>query len=303
MPYGINYSANDLPEWLRVLYKELAEKSASYKDEAFPKYGEQRLAELPEDILRAHQLGRDSIGVDLPYYRRAKELAEFGSEPFMEKYREYMNPYQQAVVDNIRNEGLRTFDEHMMPRIRAEFVGAGHLGGSRYADTTLKAARHVQDDILKRQQEALAAGYQQAGQLFNADKTRQLESAKEMGNIGGSVRGSNLADIAALEGQGRYQQQQKQAGLDVAYQDFLRENNFPMERLGQHASILGGVPQQNIGQNFTHIPNAPQTNVLGQIGALAGNIYGARTMAKKKGGLIRKKRKRPLSMVLMKYKH
>ncbi len=302
MPFGVNYNVNELPDWLRDLFRSLAEKSASYKDEPYQRYEGQRIAEIPEDITRAHEIGRTGVGADLPYYRRASELAELGSAPFMEKYREYMNPYQREVVDNIRTEGMRTFDEHMMPRIRAEFVGAGHLGGSRYADTTLKAARHVQDDILKRQQEALASGYQQAGQLFNADKTRQLETAKEMGNIGGSVRASNLADIATLGEQGRYQQQQKQTGLDTAYQDFLREKNFPMERLGQHASLLSGVPQQNIGQNFTQVPGAPQTNILGQIGSLAGNIYGARMMAKKRGGLIRKKKK-PLSRVLMKYRH
>ena len=299
MPFGVNYNLQEMPDWLKTLYHELAEKSASYKDEPYQRYGQQRLAELPEDILRAHEIGRNNVGIDLPYYERARELSNLGSEPFMEKYREYMNPYQQAVVDNIRTEGMRTFDEHMMPRLRAEFVGAGQLGGTRYADSTLKAARQIQEDILKKQQEALASGYQQAGQLFNADKAHQLAASKEMGNIGSAVRAGNLVDIATLGEHGRYQQQQKQAGLDTAYQDFLREKNFPMERLGQHASILAGVPQQNIGQNFTQVPATPQVNTLGQIGALAGNIYGARMAVRRKGGLVRKKKK-PLSKVLMK---
>ncbi len=67
-----------------------------------------------------------------------------------------------------------------------------------------------------------------------------------------------------------------QAMKDIAHQDFLRQQNYPLEMIGAHASVLHGVPRTSQEMSYQQAPATPQLNVLGQLGNLAGNIYAAR---------------------------
>ena len=291
MPYSTLFTANNLPEWLSAWLRDLAAESRAQSYRQYEPYQGQRLADVPEDILEAHKIGRESVGVDLPYYQEAQKSLDLANAPFYDNYQKYMSPYLDAVVDNIGKQGMRTFDEQILPRLRAEFVGSGHLGGSRYQGSVERAARDMEGEILKRQQEALMAGYNQAGQLFNADRQKNLEVGREMAGLGGSTRASKLADIAMLNEQGKYQQLQDQTSKDIGYQDWTNQRNHPFEVLGKHAAILQGLPMQQNTQTFMQTPGTPQVNTLGNLGALAGNIYGARLAMKKQGGAVRQKKK------------
>ncbi len=45
-----------------------------------------------------------------------------------------------------------------------------------------------------------------------------------------------------LESIGRSQQGEAQAGLDIGYQDFLRQQGYPAEQLGFYSDVLRGLP-------------------------------------------------------------
>ena len=47
-----------------------------------------------------------------------------------------------------------------------------------------------------------------------------------------------------LEKVGRDIQREEQAGLDIAYEDFVRQRDYPREQLQFLSSILRGVPVQ-----------------------------------------------------------
>lgn len=309
MPYGTSQEFSSLPPWLKDLYQGLAEMSRNtafeyYSDESdldpttgSPKikarmrsplkYEQGRLEPIHADMNLAHQLGRRT-GLYEPYLESANEMIGRSSEEFPDNRNRYMNPYIDSVVNRISQEGGRTYREQILPQLEANFVGLGQHGGSRHQEMAERAARDLQAEILKRQEEALARGYQQAGQLFNADRTRQLENAREMESIGGLRQAGNLADIAALSDQARYLQQQGQVGKDIAYQDFLRQEEYPRQILAEHASILHGVPQQQHTSTFTQTPGTPQVNILGQMGSLASNILGASMLRKRHGGQIKR---------------
>lgn len=274
MPFFSAATKDELPPWLLEMYRNLAERAQAISQAEYTPYQGERLAQMPPEFQEAFRLG-EQTGEYLPYIRASEEMVRGAHRPFSQHYQEYMNPYQQAVVNRIAEEGNRNFKENIMPALEAKFVRLGQHGGSRHARLAREAARDIQGEIAANQAKALSQGYQQAAQIYNADQTRALEAARELSNIGGLKQAGKLADIAALTEQGRYKQQQSQAHKDILYQDYLRRLNYPYEMLQQQGAILHGVPHQAQSTQFQQTPGTPQLNVLGQLGNLSGNIYSA----------------------------
>jgi hypothetical protein len=267
-------TASELPPWLLDMFQGLAAKSQQLASAKNPEsYQGQRLAELPPEFQNARTLG-NQINSLSPYLRNSEQMVSRAQTPFTDKYREYMNPYEQRVVSRIAEEGNRNLKENILPELEARFIRLGQHGSSRHADLSKRAARDIQSEISANQAKALAQGYQQSAQIFNADQARGLESAREMSALGGLNQAGRLADIAMLMDQGRYHQQQDQAGKDLAYQDFLRRQNFPWEMLQNQAAVAHGMPLPQQSTQLYQTPGTPQLNVPGQVGTMATNLLG-----------------------------
>jgi len=279
MPFLSNVQFEELPPWMKVPYQNMVQAAERYAQEPYRQYEDHRIAPIEDEMRVAHALINRNVGVEQPILERAEHQAMQGTRPFHENAAQYMNPYQQHVVRQIAEEGNRNFIENVLPALEAKFVRLGQHGGTRHADLSLRAARDLQHEIMNRQQQALAQGYQQAGQMYNAQQARQLEGAGQLGNIAAARQGARFADISALENIGRYRQQQQQAANDVRYQNWLREQEHPMYRMQQQAAMMQGMPGQGINQSYYQTPATPAMNVIGQLGPLAGAIWGTRMMS------------------------
>jgi hypothetical protein len=60
--------------------------------------------------------------------------------------------------------------------------------------------------------------------------------------LGEQERASQIQNAQLLEAIGRAQQGETQAGLDIGYQDFLRQQGYPAEQLGFYSDVLRGLP-------------------------------------------------------------
>jgi hypothetical protein len=83
-----------------------------------------------------------------------------------------------------------------------------------------------------------------------------------LGNLG---QYQQQADLQRLQAQGSaagQQQALQQQYLDTEYADFLRQRDYPMERLGQFSNILRGLP---VGLSTTNTAYAPTPGVGQQI--------------------------------------
>jgi hypothetical protein len=114
--------------------------------------------------------------------------------------------------------------------------------------------------------------------MFNAQQLRELEGAGQLANLATTKQGTRLADMAALENAGRYEQQQNQALLDQQYQEYLRQLEHPLQRLNFQMAMMKGVPSQGINQSYYQTPATPQMNIPGQFANLAQVILGGRLM-------------------------
>jgi hypothetical protein len=265
-----------MPPWLQHLHQTQGERTQSIAGETFKHYPGHRLAEIPADIRHAHALGREQSGRYRSHLERAKQIGESAQGTFPQHAAEYMNPYQQQVVSRLAEEGNRNFREQILPSLEAQFVRAGQHGSSKHRQHAARLARESQNEILGRQGQALAAGYQQSGQLFNADMARRLESAREAANLGTSTQAGLAGELAILGEQGRYQQQQEQALKDLKFQDYLREINFPKEQAAFASAMYHGIPATTNTTSYGATPAGPQTNIAGnlaQMAAVLGSAY------------------------------
>jgi hypothetical protein len=192
---------------------------------------------------------------------------------------QYMNPYNEAVINRIGELGTRNLTENLLPAVEGRYIQAGQLGfGGRggmggtpsgMMTDTSRAVRDVSADILAQQTEALQQGYTQAAGLAGTDLNRfgnlagtagnlaqtqqeqQLAASGALSNLGARAQDLGLAGAGALSGVGALEQQQGQKNLDVAYADFLRQQGYPQEQINNMINTFKGV--------VTGIPNAETT--------------------------------------------
>lgn len=208
---------------------------------------------------------------------------------------QYMNPYMQNVVDIQQREAQRQADIAGTQR-GAQAVKSGAFGGSRQAIMDAEAARNLALQKGDIQAQGLNQSFQQAQQQFNADQARRmqaqqlgeqsrqygaglgmqglqtgLQAAGQLGALGGQEFQQGL-DINKLQSAyGGMEQAQRQRGLDVGYQDFLNQQNYPYKQLGFMSDLLRGTPT---GSSSVTQMYQPEGSALGQIAGIGTGIYG-----------------------------
>jgi hypothetical protein len=208
---------------------------------------------------------------------------------------EYMNPYTQNVVDYQKAQAVRDF-QIAQPMRQAQAVQQGAFGGSRSAIVDAEAQRSLNSQLQGITATGQQAAFQNAQQQFNADQARRLEAqrmgeqsrqygaglgmqglqtglqaAGQLGQLG-QTEYSQKMGINQLQSQyGQQQQQQAQRPLDMAYQDFINQQNYPYKQLGFMSDMIRGLPlgQQSTGQVYQGAPSTMQT-----VGALGLGAYG-----------------------------
>lgn len=222
---------------------------------------------------------------------------------------QYMSPYMQNVVNTQKMSALEDFQ--IADAMRAnQAAKAGAFGGSRQAVQQGMAERDLLSRTNQIQAEGLQNAYTDAQRMFEQDRAARMATeqarAAELARVqsGQSAENYNYAnfglerarqqaaladqfsqleqraragDVQAaqlLQSQGGQQQAQQQAGLDIGYQDFLRQMGYPMEQLQQYASILHGSPVANATSQTTQVPYNPVQQALG-MGISALGLYNA----------------------------
>jgi len=79
-------------------------------------------------------------------------------------------------------------------------------------------------------------------QADQATRGQALDAARLLGSLGGQEQAMAFDRLQNLQAAGEIQRQLGQRGLDIGYQDFLRQQAFPREQLGFFSSMLQGLP-------------------------------------------------------------
>jgi len=221
---------------------------------------------------------------------------------------QYMNPYTQNVVDYQKSQALRDF-QIAQPMRQAQAVQQGAFGGSRSAIVDAEAQRSLNSQLQGIEATGQQAAFQNAQQQFNADQARRLQAqqmgeqsrqygaglgmqglqtglqaAGQLGQLGQTEYGQKMGINQLQSAYGQQQQQQAQRPLDLAYQDFINQQNYPYKQLGFMSDMIRGLP---LGQQSTQSVYQAPPSTLQTVGALGLGAYGVNQMMKNSasGGL------------------
>jgi hypothetical protein len=235
--------------------------------------------------------GISAMGAAQPYFNQA-------SQTLPSTIQNYMNPYQQNVIDTMGTEAQRQLQEKILPAIGDQFTRAGQFGSSRQQEIAQRGVRDVASDLEANIGKQLALGYTTAGQQAQADLARQASIGQAAGTLAGTEaqqkaalanvqaglgqkeQALGLTGAAATETVGAQQQAMNQKNLDLAYSDFLQQRDYPKQQLSYLSNIVRGLPAggsttsgtiSSMGQSYSASPLASLASA-GLSAAALGNL-------------------------------
>lgn len=233
-------------------------------------------ANAAANMAKANKLGNYDTG----------KFSEYGYNPTRQftgaEVNKYMSPYMQNVVDYQKSGAIQDFNRQRGSR-NATAVQAGAFGGSRQGVQEGLAEEALTRQLGGIEATGRQAAYDSASKMFGEDRAAQFareeaaaaergrvqtgtEASRQFGagqglaaiqasqdagtqlvGLGEKEREAQIQNAQLLDTVGRSNMAEAQAGMDMSYQDFLRQQGYPMEQLGNFSNMLQGLPLANAG--------------------------------------------------------
>ena len=217
-------------------------KSAKALAETTPTLPTYQIAGMSPEQQQAITRGAAGIGAYLPFLQGAAGYVGGGVEQFgPQAAQRFMNPYQQAVID----ESLRQINRQgdiARQNLQAQAVRSGAFGGSREGVQRAELERGLSEQRNQAITGALQQGYTQALNAFEAEKNRQLQAAQAGAGIGSLMQQLGQQDVNFLFNLGQSGQRQRQAELDALRATQLQQVYQPFQNLAFLSDIYKGAP-------------------------------------------------------------
>jgi len=275
----------NLPEYVRPYFERLLGRTEAESKREYEPYGGQRIADTSQDLLRSEDMVRDIAGAGLPgldaAMGRVGQSLDYTPRQFTgEEVDKYMSPYMDAVV--ARQKAGATEDYlASMPQGAAQAISAGAFGGSRQGVQQGIAQSKYLDRLADIEATGRQKAFDQAASAFQADRAADFQAeqlglgaAGQLANLSERARAGDVDAARMLEQIGKAQMARDQASLDMGYQDFLRQQAYPQEKLGLFSSVLRGIPVTPSQTTSTRMPYDPFGRAIGLgLTALGGAKY------------------------------
>jgi hypothetical protein len=217
----------------------------------------------------------------------------------MDQMQAYMSPYQQGVTDIAKRQAALD----ALKIQQASNLGAartGTYGGARQVLAQTEREKALQQTLGDIQTKGLQSAFENAQAQFERDQARRmaaqqlnitqgteaqraaeqsrqfgaglglqglqtaLTGAGQLGKLGQDIQTTDLARLQAQQAVAGAEQSQRQKALDLAYQDFLAQREFPYRQLEFYNAMLRGLPVKadTTSSSYQAQPNVAQ-QVLG----------------------------------------
>ena len=246
----------ELPEFIQKEAERITGLSRALTDQGrqYVPYGGERLAPLTQEQQLARQAAVQQAGAFGPDLQRSRAFAMRGASPITaQEIQQFQSPFTQAVLQTTLDE-LDRRQQIADQRLADQAVKSGAFGGARFGVQQAESQRNLRDVQARTAADINQRAFQQALQQAQAQRQRESQAAGQFGNIAGQQMQLGSQGIQGLLQAGQLGQTQAQAGRDIAFEDFQRQQNFPFEQARFAAGILGGMPQPVT--TFTQQPTA-----------------------------------------------
>ena len=214
------------------------------------------------DIMRSN-IGLQAAGLgSLGGYREGIVESNLNRD-LMQQLGDIQQTGQQAGYQNAQ----RMFEADRAARLaqqQQQLGGAQQLGGLN----------------LNLLQQQLGAAQQLGGLDLNAMQ-QQLGAAQQLGAFAPTAQKMALERIGALGGVGGQERGFQQAGMDIGYEDFLKQEGYPRQQLGFQSNLIRGLqlPASQTVSQYAQRPGLFQQTLGAGLGALGlyGGMGGGRT--------------------------
>ena len=236
--------------------------------EGYIPYTGQRLAGLSQIEQDAITQSQASRGIGQTQAGQAFTAATASGAPALSSVGSYMTDYNKNVADVAARE-MRDQSAIQQQGIGAQAANVGAFGGSRQAILEAERQKNLTQGVGDLYAKAQADAYQTALSASQQDRQQQLQSSLGMSTTAGQQQALGQADIQQQMGIGGLGRQMDQQALDLGYNNFLAERDYPKSQLGFYSNILQGTPysQSTVGSTYT-----PQPSFLNQ--AMGAGISG-----------------------------
>jgi hypothetical protein len=246
----------------RNLQDELANIQATGSQSAF----NQAQTQFNADRASQQAAGQTNLGAAITQQQQsnAAQLAAAQSNQGA-RLSEFGTMYQGNLQAQMANQKAQLDAQNLAEQSRQFGANYGDQS-ARFADTQNMAG-------MESSSRTQLAALQQALQATGQQNTVGANYA-DLYRLGNQIQGQNLQQ---QQGVGAIQDQRRQAGLDLGYQDFVNQQNFPYQQANFMSGILHGVPTQ-VNQDQTQMTQyKPNTaaQIIGGIAGIGGSLAGA----------------------------
>jgi len=216
-----------------------------------------------------------AAGAYMPGLAAGFESAAMGSRGVGDiDYSQYMNPYTQYVTDIAKREAVRDY-EKMRPQMAFGASRQGAFGGARYGVQEAESERNLGQRLADIQQTGLERAFTAGTGLQQAEAARQLQAAPMFSNMAQQAQQLGLGGLDAIMKSQALPRQLEQQQRDLAFQEYMRGQQYGMQQLGQLSGLLRGV--QPGGTTTTQaqqlIPQQSPLQTLAGLGLAGAGIY------------------------------
>mgnify|MGYP003133618283 FL=1 len=275
----------NLPEYVRPYFERLLQRTESEAKRDYEPYGGQRIADTSQDLLTSEDMVRDIASTGLPGIQtaldRVGQSIDFTPRQFTaEEAEKYMSPFQQQVTDRAKQAAIDDYRQQIAGG-RASAIAAGAFGGSREGVQRALGEEALYDRLADIDVQGRQQAFDKASSLFQADRAADFQgqqlglgAANQFANLSERARAGDVDAARMLEQIGKAQMARDQASLDMGYQDFMRQQAYPQEKLGLFSSVLRGIPVTPSQTTSTRMPYDPFGRAIGLgLTALGGAKY------------------------------
>jgi len=225
---------------------------------------QQQIADMSGLQKLATQYAGQGIGSYMPFLQGASDLYGSAANLYDQStakfdptsYQQFMDPYTEEVIKQ-QYADINRLGNQQQQGLADAAIQAGAFGGGRQAIGSAEIGRNVLDQQARTGSQLRSQGFQQAmGSALSDFQNRMGRLGSAAGGIGSTAGGlaSLGASLPSLKQQelgflfdmGTKQQAQQQAGLDALYQNQLKQQMEPYQRLGFLSDIFQGAPSSQM---------------------------------------------------------
>lgn len=261
-------SSTSLPKWVDKAAQQNYKTAVQIASRPYTAYPYQRVAGFTDDQ-------RNAMGMLSGYAPGAMKNAEAFKAPRLidevgpgGTLEAYMNPYIDQVLNRTQN---RIRESTNMARQWDANMGAQQAGAFGDARHGISDAL-IEEKGINQMRDAAAEGY--AAAYDNAQGLRQydINNMFNMEQANAAKQQQFLEYIDALYRSGSNQQALDQRSLELAYQDFLKQQNYPID---QYNLLVAGLNNSPYGKTTTETTNTPGPSAAGSVLGTIGSLISA----------------------------